>query len=224
MNRDTYKVNEMELEDNRNGWGFWFWHPFDAPPLPDEKHETAAGSGGDTPWGKVKADRSVVKAGGGTYGPNVMPTYINIDPPRGFRQYFFEQPVDVDKTRIFFLNMRNFMLEPEKDGPIHARNKVIAGQDIAILNELYPRMTPISNTKEVLMPADGPIAAYREWLAKFDDMGWRIDWEEFSRRNGVNTAFAIPSPARRNSGNWVLEPVPLLEGREARKQRKDAAA
>jgi hypothetical protein len=85
-------------------------------------------------------------------------------------------------------------------------------------------MTPISNTKEVLMPADGPIAAYREWLAKFDDMGWRIDWEEFSRRNGVNTAFAIPSPARRNSGNWVLEPVPLLEGREARKQRKDAAA
>jgi hypothetical protein len=23
-------------------------------------------------------------------------------------------------------------------------------------------------------------------------------------------AFAIPSPARRNSGNWVLDPVPLV--------------
>ena len=115
-------------------------------------------------------------------------------------------------------------MEPEKDGPIHARNKVIAGQDIAILNELYPRMTPVSNTKEVLMPADGPIAAYRDWLAKFDDKGWRIDWDEFTRRNGKSTAFAIPSPGRRESGNWVLEPVPMLPGRAARKQRKDEAA
>jgi hypothetical protein len=136
-----------------------------------------------------------------------------------FRQYFFEQPVDIDKTRIFFLNMRNFLLDPAKDGPIHARNKVIAGQDIAILGELYPRMTPISNTKEVLVPADSPIAAYREWLAKFDDNGWRIDWEEFKGRDGKATAFAIPSPGRRTSGNWVLEPVPLLDGRAARKAR-----
>ena len=126
-----------------------------------------------------------------------------------------------------FLNMRNFMLEPEKDGPIHARNKVVAAQDIAILNELYPRMTPISNTKEVLMPADGPIAAYREWLAKFDDMGWRIDWDTFQQRNGKNTAFAIPSPARRDLGNWVLEPVPCCRDAQraklARMRLPDAA-
>ncbi len=220
MNRDTYRVNEIEIEENRHGWGFWFWHPFDAPPLPDSKHETAADSGGKTPWGKVKASRSTVKAGGGTYGPNIMPTYIIIDPPNMFRQYFFEQPVDVNKTRIFFLNMRNFMLDPAKDGPIHARNKVIAGQDIQILNELHPRMTPVSNTKEVLVPSDSPIAAYREWLARFDDNGWRIDWEEFQHRNGKTTAFAIPSPARRSSGNWVLEPVPLMDGRAARKARQ----
>ncbi len=218
-NRDSYQVNPMEVEDNRQGWGMWFWHHFDAPPLPDAKDPTASGSGGKTPWGNVKPDRSGVKAGGGTYGPNTMPTYINVTPEHGFRQYFFEQPVDVNKTRIFFLNMRNFMLEPEKDGPIHARNKVIAGQDIAILNDVYPAMTPVSNTKEVLVPADAPIAAYREWLAKFDEMGWRIDWEELQRR-GYNTAFAIPSPARRKEGNWVVEPVPLMSGRKARKDER----
>ena len=179
MNRDTYRVNDIEIEDNRHGWGFWFWHPFDAPPLPDSKHETAAGSEGKTPWGNVKASRSTVKAGGGTYGPNIMPTYIIVDPPNMFRQYFFEQPVDVNKTRIFFLNMRNFLLDPAKDGPIHARNKVIAGQDIQILNE-----TPSANDTDLQHQrgagaADSPIAAYREWLAKFDDKGWRIDWEEF---------------------------------------------
>ena len=155
-----------------------------------------------------------------------MATYINLQEKpihRGLHQYFFEQPVDENKTRIFFLNMRDFLLEPENDGPIHARNKVIAQQDIDVLLDLYPTRTPASNTKEVLMPADKAIVAYREWLAKFDDKGWRIDWEEFKRRDGKDTGFAIPSPARRTSGNWVLEEIPLLKSRAARKATKRAA-
>ncbi|NOR18982.1 MAG: Rieske 2Fe-2S domain-containing protein [Xanthomonadales bacterium] len=221
--RDTYHVNPIELDDHRQGWGSWFWHWFDAPPMPTGDHETAID--GKTPYTSEKTQRAPAKVGGGTYGPNTMPTYINITENQTFRQYFFEQPVDDKNTRIFFLNMRNFMLEPEKDGPIHARNKVIAGQDIQILVDLDPPRTPISNTKEVLMPADGPIAAYRDWLAKFDEKGWRIDWDEFQNRTGKDTAFAIPSPGRRESGNWVLEPVPLLDSRAARKRSlEDKAA
>ena len=214
--RDTYHVNPIELDDHRQGWGSWFWHWFDAPPMPTGGHETAID--GQTPYTTEKTKRAPAKVGGGTYGPNTMPTYINITEDQTFRQYFFEQPVDDKNTRIFFLNMRNFMLEPEKDGAIHARNKVIAGQDIQILVDVDPPRTPISNTKEVLMPADGMIAAYRDWLAKFDEKGWRIDWDEFRKRTGKDTAFAIPSPGRRESGNWVLEPVPLLDSREARKR------
>ena len=60
------------------------------------------------------------------------------------------------------------------------------------------------------------VVSYREWLAKFDERGWRIDWDDFSQRNGKDTGFAIPSPARRISGNWVLEPVPLLRNRSSR--------
>ena len=67
------------------------------------------------------------------------------------------------------------------------------------------------------MPADKAVVAYRQWLAKFDDKGWRIDWDEFIRRNNKTTAFAIPSPRRREGENFVVEAVPLIGSREARK-------
>jgi len=120
--------------------------------------------------------------------------------------------------------MRNFLLDPTKDGPIHARNKIIAQQDIDVLDELYPPRTPMSNTKEVLMPADKAVVAYREWLEKFDNEGWRIDIDDFNRRNGKDTAFAIPCPDRRTSGNWVLEEVPRITSRIDRKAATDRSS
>ena len=99
---------------------------------------------------------------------------------------------------------------------------MVAQQDIEILVDLYPPRTPISNTKEVLMPADKAVVAYRDWLKQFDDRGWRIDWDEFTRRNGKDEAFAIPSPRRRKSGNWVLEPIPMLGSRAARKEARES--
>ncbi|MEO8443919.1 MAG: aromatic ring-hydroxylating dioxygenase subunit alpha [Gammaproteobacteria bacterium] len=223
VNRQTYKVKDYNTEDHNQGWGFWFMHKFDSPPLPQKGHVTAQDT--DTPWGNSKTQRSDIFAGGGTYGPNIMPTYINLDSEKMFRQYFFEQPVDEHRTKIFFLNMRNFLLDPKNDGPIHARNKVIAGQDIQILLELNPTITPLSTSKEVLMPADKAIATYRDWLRKFDDMGWRIDWTEFKKRHGTDKAYAIPSPGRRTSGNWVLDPIPLLQNRVERAQKdQDIAA
>ncbi len=221
INRDTYKVREYDTEDHRQGWGFWFMHRFDSPPLPQKGDPTAPGQ--ETPWGDTKTDRADVYAGGGTYGPNMMPTYINITEDKMFRQYFFEQPVDENTTKIFFLNMRNFLLDPRNNGPIHARNKIIAQQDIDILSDVNPQRTPLSTTKEVLMPADKAIAAYREWLAKFDDLGWRIDVNEFNARNGKEAAFSIPCPARRTSGNWVLEEIPRIKNRTQRMKIEQAA-
>jgi phenylpropionate dioxygenase-like ring-hydroxylating dioxygenase large terminal subunit len=205
LHRDTYHVNEYETEEHPQGWGTWFMHKFSAPPLDEKK------------WGKARTEAGDLWAGGGTYGPNVVVTHINPQPDKGFRQYFFEQPVDEYRTRIFFLNMRNFMTDPKHDGPIHATNKVIAQQDINILESLYPTRTPVSTTKEVLMPADKAVVAYREWLSRFDNAGWRIDIDEFNRRNGKDTAFAIPGPGRRESKNWVVEAVPLIRNRAERK-------
>ncbi len=207
VNRDTYHVREYDVLDHPQGWGMWFVHRFNAPGLTDptwKSVDTSSRAPGE------------LFAGSGTHGPNMMVTEINVGSGNRFRQYFFEQPVDQRRTRIFFLNMRNFMLGAEHDGPIHARNKVIAKQDIEILVDVYPPRTPTSNIREVLTPSDKAVVSYRDWLAKFDERGWRIDWDEFSQRNGKDTGFAIPSPARRISGNWVLEPVPLLRNRGLR--------
>jgi len=215
INRETYKVRDYDTEDHRQGWGFWFTAIMDTPPLPQKGSATAPDS--DTPWGDTKTERSKIIAGGGTYGPNAMATYINLTPEKMFRQYFFEQPVNESKTRIFFLNMRNFLLDPRNDGPIHARNKVIAQQDINILLDINPPRTPMTNTKELMVPADKAIVAYRQWLQKFDNKGWRIDIEEFNQMSGKDVALTIPSPARKTSGNWVLDTLPLIEGKIDRK-------
>jgi phenylpropionate dioxygenase-like ring-hydroxylating dioxygenase large terminal subunit len=209
--RDTYRVRDYDTEDHNQGWGFWFSATMDTPPLPQGDHPTAVE--GATPWGDAKTERSKIVGAGGTYGPNTMSTYINLKPEKMFRQYFFEQPVNENKTRIFFLNMRNFLLDGKHDGPIHARNKVIAGQDIQILETMNPPRTPMTNTKEVMVPADKAILAYRRWLQNFDNRGWRIDIEEFNCRNGKDLAYAIPSPARKTSGNWVLDTIPLATGK-----------
>ena len=81
---------------------------------------------------------------------------------------------------------------------------------------MYPKRTPSSNTKEVLVPADKAIDAYRQWLAKFDAKGWRIDWEAFKQHNDTDMAYAIPSPERRTSKNWVLEEIPRLSAEAGR--------
>jgi hypothetical protein len=187
----------------------WFLHRFDTPGLQDKT------------WDEAQTRAGGLFAGSGTHGPATMITEINVGQGQAFKQYFIEQPIDEKHTRVFFVNMRNFMLDPKNDGPIHARNKIIAQQDIDILENVYPPLTPISNVKEVLMPADKAVVAYRQWHAKFDDRGWRIDWEELSRRNHRNTAFAIPSPRRREGGSWVIEAVPLVSSRDARKAAQD---
>jgi len=49
-------------------------------------------------------------------------------------------------------------------------------------------------------------------------MGWRIDIDKFNARHGKSKAYAIPSPSRRTSGNWVLNPIPLIKDRAERRE------
>ncbi|MBT7472360.1 MAG: aromatic ring-hydroxylating dioxygenase subunit alpha [Candidatus Marinimicrobia bacterium] len=207
-NRDTYKVNPIITEDHKQGWGFWFMHTFDAPPLKDDKKQIKKGK---TLWKETKPTRSPVKAGGGTIGPNVVVTQIKITPEQSFRQYFFEQPIDENRTKIFFVNNRNFMLNPTMDPLIYERNLVIAQQDIDILEDVAPTQTPLMNNEEVLVPADAPIAEYRKWLKKFKNLGWKIDLKKLRTSNTDQEVFAIPSPGRKQSKNYPIKSIPLIK-------------
>ena len=66
--------------------------------------------------------------------------------------------------------------------------------------------TPPTNTKEIMVPGDTVILRYREWLADWDAKGWRIDYQRMLAERHER-AFAVPSPGRRESGNWVLDEI-----------------
>ena len=106
---------------------------------------------------------------GGYHGPNTLITQIHTQKETGwFHQYFFEQPIDEFQTRIYFVNMRNWLMDEAMDETIMERNLVIAHQDIHVMNNLRPFVTPASMTKEILLPADAIIGKYRSTLKEFD--------------------------------------------------------
>ena len=143
------------------------------------------------------------------FGPNTLVTKIDLSKDNSFVQYFFEQPIDDSHTRIFFINLRNCMLEPESDKRIQGINLAIADEDIAVISELYPKRTPESSAKEMLIVGDECISAYRLHLQLWENRGWRIDMQALRRHDG-DIAYAIPSPDRRISKGWVLDSAPLL--------------
>jgi phenylpropionate dioxygenase-like ring-hydroxylating dioxygenase large terminal subunit len=153
-----------------------------------------------------------VNAGSGHVGPNQMITWINFSKENKFSQYFFEAPVNENRTRIFFVNMRSWLLEPQHDERIYKVNLIVAQEDIDILQELDPVRTPASPSEEILVRSDGGVVAYREHLKQWTDKGWRIDMKSMREQKG-DRAFAVPCPARRTEKNWVQKPIPLVAGK-----------
>ncbi|MCZ6516301.1 MAG: aromatic ring-hydroxylating dioxygenase subunit alpha [Gammaproteobacteria bacterium] len=145
------------------------------------------------------------------HGPNTLITSIDLAADNNFTQYFFEQPVNDSQTRIFFVNTRNCLLEPQQDDRIQEVNLRVAGEDIGVIEALYPVRTPETTTKELLATGEGCIVGFRKLLKEWEQRGWRVDLAAL-RENEGDIAYAIPSPGRRKSGNWVLDPIPLMPG------------
>jgi phenylpropionate dioxygenase-like ring-hydroxylating dioxygenase large terminal subunit len=188
--RDRLKLVDLE-------WGTRFWIPF------AEQHEWG------TELGDVRAVPEELGAGTGHHGPNVLTTWINFSAKNAFHQYMFEQPQDDTNTRVFFLNMRNCMLDPKLDGQAYLANMTAISEDRVIVEELSPVRSPQSTSRELLVPGDQAVLRFREYLRRWEARGWRIDRRRVRETEG-DVAWAIPSPARRGPGNWVLEAVPLV--------------
>lgn len=189
----TLRTRPMDVHDIE--WGSWFMMPY-AESMAEESKVLGAGEG-------------ATSAGSGHHGPNTLITWIHFSAEKAFHQYFFEAPIDYDHTRIFFVNIRKFLLDPEMDDKLIAMNMQIAHEDINIIENLNPVRTPDSTAKELLTPADKPILSYRRHLKGWEEKGWLIDRDQVRAKRG-DVAFAIPSPDRRDSKSWVLDPVPLF--------------
>ena len=144
------------------------------------------------------------------HGPNVLVTHIHFS-GTSFVQYFYEAPQTGGHTRIYFINMRNTMLEPEHDERIMEINVNITSEDVQVLEGLWPVRTPDTTTQEILTWVDKPILRYREFLKDWESKGWRLDTLQLRQQYG-DVAYALPSPGRRTAGNWVLDTAPLVNG------------
>ena len=119
--------------------------------------------------------------------------------------------------------MRNCVLEEKNDDYVISRNQYVANQDVKVLENLHPVITPETNTKEFMTPSDKCILIYREHLKEWDEQGWRIDSRAIEENEG-RVAYAIPSPERRNAKGWVLDAVPTVKGGRGAEDKLKAAS
>jgi len=192
---EEYRVGDMRIED-APPWGRGFWHSFKAPPLQGELQKYRPGEGS-------------LEAGTGYFGTNHVWTYIHPAPNYLIHQYLYERPIDEENTHLYLVCARNFALEEKSDAYVMERNLYVARQDMAIIENLHPVLTPDTNTREFMVNSDKCILYYRESQQEWERRGWRIDLDAVNRNRG-KVAYAIPSPARREQKGWVLEPVPLV--------------
>jgi len=184
-------------------WGSKFYVPFGG---------TKGGSKATVLSSSRTGDR-VGAAGSWHLGPNQLVTWIDLTATNSFHQYLFEAPVDEGHTRVFFLNMRNWLMDDKYDQTMEDVTLKIVSEDVAILEKMNPVRTPDTNAKEILVPGDTALVRYRELLKQWDALGWRVDMKAMKEKQG-DVAMAIPCPGRREAGNWVLDTVPLLPPRE----------
>jgi len=199
-NVESFAIPPLDLIDTEWGTGFHIQMP--APPLQDDKMK--ATSGLDKP--------SIFHIKAGLHGISSFWTYIQPHPAFLRHSYFFETPVERGRTRVFFLDMRNAMTSPQDDERVVYMDNLVMNQDAKVLLGVRPVLTPRNKSRETLVPADKHVVRFREFVKNWQTKGWRIDCAEV-RRTEADVAYAIPSPARRDSKGWVLDSIPLLPGK-----------
>lgn len=199
--RDDYHLKERKVTDSE--WGSWMKLGGVAPPLADPRMREASG----------RTESAFIDAATGHHGVASIWTYIHPTPAMFIHQYLFENPIDEFHTGIFIVNLRNFLTEAKDDARMMERNQYVGFQDRDVLSRVKPRLTPGTNIKEIFVRGDECVARYRDWVKKWQARGWRIDTARVNATKN-STAYAIPSPARRHSKNWVLDPVPLIPASE----------
>jgi phenylpropionate dioxygenase-like ring-hydroxylating dioxygenase large terminal subunit len=153
-----------------------------------------------------------LRAGSWHTGPSALVTEIHIPGNNSFIQYFYEAPLSKTRTRIFFVNMRNNNQDPSMDDMMNKSFMKVAGEDVLVIEALWPKRTPDTLSKELMTPGDAAVVKFREFLSSWNDKGWKIDMDQMEADHG-DVAYAIPSPARREEKNWVLDAVPLKAGK-----------
>ncbi|MBL8642657.1 MAG: aromatic ring-hydroxylating dioxygenase subunit alpha [Rhodospirillaceae bacterium] len=205
--REDYNVPDLKVIER--DWGVGTMTTFVSPDLPSAAMKGVKGEGG-------------MEAGAGHHGPAHTWTYLHFSPKAHAHQYSFKRPIDRFNFQSYFIQFRNFKTEAAVDAPMYERSLAVAEQDRVVVERLAPVLTPASSTEEVMVKADLVITKFRERLQEWEDKGWRIDVDKMDALKDKKM-FSIPSPARRTTKGWALDPVPLLPAKGAALGERRAA-
>ncbi len=149
-------------------------------------------------------------AGTTFYGPAQFLTRIFIGPKMKTYQYAFEAPIDEYNVRTFLVNSRDFFTSAIFDRMANNRNMKIAEEDRVIAENIEPIIGREGTTSDLTVKADKIQLTYRKKLKEWEALGWRIDTEAIAAGYPGKDFSVLPSPRRRESGNWVFPTVPLI--------------
>ena len=145
------------------------------------------------------------------HGPTCTVTRIRFGEGQEVCQYMFETPLDEFNVAKHLVSVRSIMTDRAFDESFNKRNLFVADEDKVVVEDIDPMVFPDSGTKEVFVPGDAQIAAYRQYIKDWEARGWRIDSRKVEADKG-RVGYAIPSPGRRESRNFPLDAVPLMPG------------
>ncbi len=191
-----FAIPDIDLDYSDNGWGMGI-------------HMTMPGANTGLRGKAGKTEPGPTEVYTGFHGVSSIRTFIHPTEWIKLHQYIYETPIDETHTRVFFHNFRSYLTEADHDAQSIEENTAVVIEDLTVLTPLRPAIAPRTAVKELLMPADKPVVAYRERLQEFEAKGWRIDNQQV-KDNRDKVAYAIPSPGRRESRNWVIDAVPLI--------------
>jgi phenylpropionate dioxygenase-like ring-hydroxylating dioxygenase large terminal subunit len=136
-------------------------------------------------------------------------SFVQISEQHRLCLYFYATPLSQSRTRITLLSSRNFMSGADQNEKMKQGNEYILMQDVKVVAPIRPGPVPVNNVTELLLPEDRGVVGYRQRTHEWSKRGWRIDNSALAA-DSSNRVYAIPCPARRTSGNWVIDPVPLI--------------
>ena len=169
----------------------------------------------ESDWGSALQTHSpTLEIEHGHHGPATQWTFLGFRMKQfhgNFRFYSFLRPLDAGRVRRYLFHARDFQHGEAMDEEIKNTTLGFEKEDRPVIEEMQPRFSPRDTTSELLMPEDQIMVRFRQWLDVWQKKGWHIDLNAL-RDGGDRKVFAVPSPGRRTSKSWILDPLPLLPG------------
>ena len=165
------------------------------------------------PWGSaMQTDTPKVQIEHGHLGAAHQWTFLTFkvgDFNGSFMFYSFVRPIDAHSVKRYLFNARDFQHGEKMDKELGETTLMFEKEDRPVIEDMRPHFSPRDTKSELLLPEDEIMVSYRKHLDEWQAKGWHIDLDVLEKIH-KHKVYAVPSPARREHSNWIMDAIPLL--------------